>query len=298
MYQAKKLIQAERVYKEGYFGEGVTIAILDSGLNIRHPDLKGRLIYFCDYENGRENCYDDNGHGTHVAGIICGNGTLSNGKYAGVAPKANLVILKVLDEKGNGSTEHVLQALAWIRDNYKKYHIRLLNFSIGYLPGAKIDEMRQLLASIDELWDLGVMVIAAAGNKGPSKQSVTVPGISRRVLTVGACDDKNELPLNLKRGYSGKGPTECCIVKPEVLAPGTNIISTGETNRGFGYVEKSGTSMATPIVCGAMALAFGKNPELTPAALKLIVYQSCTPVEASNHHSWGLLCVDQMMRIV
>ena len=300
MYRAKKLIHAEKAYKNGYYGEGVTIALLDSGLNAKHPDLKDRLTYFYDYEDGKISCYDDNGHGTHVAGIICGNGSLSRGKYAGMAPKAKLVVLKVLDAKGNGSTEHVLKALDWIQKNYRKYNIKLLNFSIGYLPGAKFEEKKLLLDAIDELWDLGVMVIAAAGNKGPSDRSITVPGISRRVLTVGACDDQNELPQNLKKGYSGKGPTDCCIVKPEVLAPGTKIVSTGINSRTgtFGYVEKSGTSMATPIVCGAMALAFEKNKELTPAGLKLIVYQSCSLVEASYRNAWGMIHVDNMLDMI
>lgn len=296
MNRAKRIVHAENVYKKGYSGKGVTIAVLDSGVAVSHPDLSNRVVYFEDYEEHRVSCYDDNGHGTHVAGILCGSGRLSRGKYAGMAPKANLVVLKVLDAKGNGSTERVLRALDWIKKNHEKYQIRLLNFSIGYLPSAKYEEQKRLLDAIEGLWDIGIMVIAAAGNKGPKEQTVTVPGISRKVLTVGASDDEKELPQYLKPGYSGKGPTSCCIIKPEVLAPGTKIVSTGiDRAKHYGYIEKSGTSMATPIVCGAMALAFEKDPELTPAALKLITYKNCKPVAARHKNSWGLLQVDDLI---
>jgi serine protease AprX len=301
MFHAKSVVHAEKVYRDGYTGRGITIALLDSGVMTEHPDLRNRVAYFQDFEAGRISCYDNNGHGTHVAGILCGSGRLSFGKYAGMAPGARLVVLKVLDDKGNGSTEQVLRALDWIKTNYKRYNIRLLNFSIGYLPSAKLDEQKSLLDAIEEIWDIGIMVVCAAGNKGPVERSVTVPGISRKVLTVGASDDQKELPQNLKRGYSGKGPTNCCIVKPEVLAPGTRTLSTGidPRTKAFGYVEKSGTSMATPIVCGAMALALEKNPELTPAALKLLVYQSCERGNVfPNSHSWGILHVDQLMCLI
>lgn len=297
MYHTKSIVHAENVYRDGFTGKGITIALLDSGAAARHPDLANQIVYFQDFDEGRISCYDNNGHGTHVAGILCGNGKLSHGKYAGMAPYANLVVLKVLDSKGNGSTEQVLRALDWVRMNQTRYNIRLLNFSIGYLPNANRNEQKNLLNAVEELWDMGIMVVAAAGNKGPVRRSVTVPGISRRVLTVGACDDEYELPVYLKKGYSGKGPTNCCIVKPEVLAPGTRIISTGVlpgTNT-YGYVEKSGTSMATPVVCGAMALAFEKNPELTPAALKLLLYQSCNPSPSASNHSWGTLHVDRLL---
>lgn len=300
MNRAKAIVQAEKVYHKGYSGRGVTIAILDSGVATSHPDLRNRVIYFADYEGLKTSCYDDNGHGTHVAGIICGNGSMSRGKYSGMAPGVQLVVLKVLDARGNGSTEHVLLALDWIKKHYMQYNIRLLNFSIGYLPTAKLEEQKKLLDAIDELWDLGIMVITAAGNKGPKEQSVTVPGISRKVLTVGACDDTNALPQYLKQGYSGKGPTNCCIIKPEVLAPGTKIISCGFLGKemSYGYVEKSGTSMATPIVCGAMALAFEKNRELTPAALKLLVYRSCKKEENGSTNAWGIIQVDTLLDLI
>lgn len=294
MRRVKEIVAAKQVYASGYSGRKIRIALLDTGATAEHPDLKGRIIYFRDFVSERTDCYDNNGHGSHIAGILCGTGVSSKGIYSGMAPGAELIVLKVLDEDGNGEVKDVMKALAWIEQNWKKYNIRLLNFSVGFVPGALMKEQQVLLEKIDELWDLGVMVITAAGNNGPKCQSVTVPGISRKVVTVGASDDMSWNRDN-KAGYSGRGPTRCCIVKPEILAPGTRINSVcHKTN---GYIEKSGTSMAAPVVCGAMALAFEKSPELTPAALKLLLYKTVKHMPKQSYEkAWGLLQVDALMK--
>jgi serine protease AprX len=136
--------------------------------------------------------------------------------------------------------------------------------------------------------------VTAAGNNGPREGSVTVPGISRKVITVGASDDENP-GGNLPHSYSGRGPTGCCIIKPEILAPGTNIVSLD--HRDHRYIRKSGTSMATPVVTGALALALQKNPSLRPEELKLKLYESAEEVP-ENPHVWGLLNVDSLLAIV
>jgi serine protease AprX len=288
MEHVKELVHAKAVYRQGYTGKNVRIAVLDTGIFL-HRDIRANLIGFVDYVNGRSACYDDNGHGTHVAGIICGNGGIK-----GIAPEANILALKVLDAGGNGKTARVLQALGWILEKHEAYRIRILNFSVGFLPGAGDREQEQILALLEQLWDEGVVIVTAAGNNGPREGSVTVPGISRKVITVGASDDENP-GRNLPHSYSGRGPTGCCIVKPEILAPGTNIISLD--HRDHRYIRKSGTSMATPVVTGALALALQKNPTLRPEELKLKLYESAEEVP-ENPHVWGLLNVDSLLAIV
>lgn len=291
MNDAKQIVNAKRVYQNGYLGRGVRIAVLDTGA-ASHIDLRNRIVYFCDLVHYRTKAYDDNGHGTHIAGILCGTGIGNGKKMTGMAPGAELIVFKVLDARGNGRTEDVIYALSWIKANYAKYRIRLLNFSMGFLPNSGQHEQKEIMKRLEELWDLGITVVTAAGNNGPKRYSVTVPGISKKVITVGACDD-SKIENYLKKGYSGRGPTECCVIKPEVLAPGTGILSL---NKSDGYIRKSGSSMATPIVCGALALCYDKKPDLTPARLKLGLFDSCVKQrEKTNPHSWGLLHVDHLV---
>lgn len=298
MYYAKKQVRAKEVYTKGLTGKGVRIAVLDTGMVPNHPDLKHRAVYFKDFVGDKVQLYDDNGHGTHIAGILCGSGALSNGTNSGMAKNAELIVLKVLDEKGNGNAADAIRALEWIKENYRIFRIRLLNFSVGFRIGNQKPEQRKILELIEELWDLGIMVVAAAGNNGPGKSTVTVPGISKKIVTVGAMGDARMVKYcDEIAKFSGKGPTENCVMKPEVLAPGTQILSTGAD--GNGYIRKNGTSMATPIVCGAFALALEKNPTLTPEMLKLLLYQSVRPaIGEMKGKCWGILDVDALIRIV
>lgn len=288
MERVKQLVQAERVYGQGYSGKNVRIAVLDTGTFL-HRDIRGSVVYFKDFVGSRKKSYDDNGHGTHVAGIIAGNGRLT-----GMAPQADLVVLKVLEKDGGGNTDRVLRGLEWVLSNRERYRIRILNFSIGFLPGAKGSEQKQIIQVLEQLWDENVTVVTAAGNNGPGKGSITVPGISRKVITVGASDDMTA-DMSLPRSYSGQGPTECCVIKPEILAPGTNILSLDY--RGNHYAKKSGTSMAAPVVSGALALALQKNPSLRPEELKVKLYESAKRQEKGKS-AWGLLQVDKLLDLI
>lgn len=301
MNRVKKVIHADYAYRSGLTGKNVTVAVMDTGI-APHPDFGKRIRAFADFYYGKTGIYDDNGHGTHVSGIIAGDGAVSrqtNGSviYSGVAPEAEIVMLKVLDEKGNGSTERVLRGLEWLIKHKDLYCIRLLNISVGMLPGAGKREQKELLDAVDDVWKRGIMVVAAAGNNGPRDNTVTIPGISRKILTVGSCDDARAdgVGKGLKIGYSSMGPTECCIVKPEILAPGTNITSC--TRDGRGYLPKSGTSMAAPVVTGALALAFQKYPHFAPAEMKLRLYERAYPRGAAfGKKSWGVIHVDNLVR--
>ena len=195
----------------------------------RHPDFDQRILIFKDFVHGQKSIYDDNGHGTHISGIIGGNGALSHGRYMGMAPGCNLIVLKALDRNGNGNTKEVLEATEWMVKNKERYHIRILNISVGMLPEAKKEEQKRLLEAMEWAWENGIVVVAAAGNNGPDANSVTIPGICKTIITVGSSDDDGLLlkQNGLLPGYSGRGPTKQCIVKPEILAPGTHIISCG-----------------------------------------------------------------------
>lgn len=276
MERVKELVNAKIVYQQGYSGKKVRIALLDTGVFL-HQDLSERVIYFKDYVNNKTMSYDDNGHGTHIAGIMCGK--------KGMAPQTDLFVFKILDRQGDGSSKHALQALDWLIENHKKYGIRILNFSMGYMPNANVKLQAALMDKLEELWDAGVVVVTAAGNNGPTENSVTVPGISRKVITVGASEEE----------YGGRGPTSCCIVKPEILAPGTDILSLSIEQRK--YARKSGTSMAAPVVCGALALAFEKNPLLTPVELKILLYDSVRRIPEKSY-VWGVLDVDNLMKML
>lgn len=300
MERVRKMIHADYAYKIGLSGKNVTIAVMDTGI-VPHSDLKDRIIFFRDFCQKRMGLYDDNGHGTHVSGIIAGNGMQSvmtrKSNYMGMAPNANVVAFKVLDAKGNGSTQNVLKAIDYLLQVKDKYHIRVLNISVGMLPDAGEKEQEALLAAVEHLWDNGIIVVAAAGNNGPGENTVTVPGISRKIITVGSCDDAERVSFKngLETGYSGIGPTSCCIVKPEILAPGTNIVSCNKSMKG--YVAKSGTSMAAPVVSGALALALERHPEFSPQQMKLRLYERAYPRgNQIGRKCWGILHVENLVR--
>lgn len=297
MERVKKIIHMDYAYKIGLTGENVTVAVMDTGI-VPHLDFDSRILVFKDCINQKNMLYDDNGHGTHVAGIIAGSGKLSQSRcYQGIAPKANLIIIKVLDKNGNGNTANVLSGVDWLLRNKEKYRVRLLNISVGMLKSAGGKEKKELLDAVEAVWDAGIMVVTAAGNNGPKENSVTIPGISRKVLTVGSMDDRMDQTGTYigRDGYSGAGPTDCCIMKPEILAPGTNVVSCSADGRN--YTKKSGTSMAAPVVTGALALAFEHSPELSPAEMKLRLYESAFPRgEYFHKKTWGMIHVDNLIR--
>ena len=294
MNRVRESVNADFAHKRGYIGSGITVAVMDTGI-VYHPDFDNRVVRFIDFTSRRTTAYDDNGHGTHVSGIIGGSGFTSRGKYMGMAPGVNLIMLKVLDKLGNGNTAQVLKALQWIIENREKYRIRILNISVGMLNSAKQEEQNQLLAAVEEVWNHQIVVIVAAGNNGPAEGSVTIPGMCKTVITVGSYDDdKKDLKRSgMMSGYSGRGPTENCIVKPELVAPGTKIASCS-TN--MSYEVKSGTSMATPVVSGAVALLLNRYPYLTPVQVKLRLYETAIDMgKEKNIQGWGKIDVQRLL---
>ena len=294
MNRVRELVHAEDAHRMGIKGTGVTVAVMDTGI-ADHPDFSHRILDFVDFTAGRSGMYDDNGHGTHVCGIIGGTGFASRGRYMGIAPGVRYVVIRVLDKMGNGNTTQVIRAIEWLIRNHKRYNIRILNISVGMLSSAREEERERLLEAVERVWEEQIVVVTAAGNNGPEAGSVTIPGMSKTVITVGSSDDETAIRgrIRMGTGYSGRGPTESCIVKPEIVAPGTKVVSC--SNR-MSYETKSGTSMATPVVTGAIALLLERYPYLTPVQVKLRLYETAVDLgKPRNTQGWGMIDIRRLL---
>lgn len=281
-----------------YLGQNVGVAVLDTGI-YKHPDFENRIAAFHDVVHRKTRFYDDCGHGTHVAGIIAGGGIYDR-DYRGVAPKASIISVKVLDHKGNGNINDLLKGLQWVIDNKDLYNIRIVNISAGTAPKGQEEEASALIQGVDHAWDHGLVVVTAAGNNGPKPMSITTPGISRKVITVGCSDDHEMVDVLGSRmvNYSGRGPTPACILKPEIVAPGSGIMACAAPNRKSSrpYCKKSGTSMATPVVSGAIALLLSKYPEMTNIDVKIKLRESTINLGLpKNQQGWGMLDVKRLL---
>jgi len=277
--------------KLGLTGKGVTIAVIDTGIH-PHEDLinpQNRIIAFHDFVNGETSPYDDNGHGTHCAGNAAGNGSLSNEKYMGPAPEASIIGLKVLDEQGSGRLSTIIEGLEWCIDHKNEHAIRIISLSLG-APAYESFRDDPLSLATQVAWHQGIVVCAAAGNSGPAAATISTPAIDPFIITVGSTDDQNTLERtdDLIADYSSRGPTIDSFVKPDIYAPGTNIISLlapgsklesqiPEMIIDENYIQLSGTSMATPICAGIIALMLEANPTLSPNDIKSILKATSHP---------------------
>lgn len=282
-----------------YLGTGICAAILDTGIAL-HPDLKDRVAGFRDFTGSSIKCRDDSGHGTHVAGILAGNGISSGGTYAGMAPRTDLLIGKVLDREGNGNVDNVISGIQWVMESAVSCGIRIVNISVGTQPDLAQSQKDRLQKAVEELWDMGLIVVVSAGNYGPRSGTVVVPGNSRKVITVGVPDSPSSFSRSRRKriNYSGRGPTNECVIKPDIFAPGTGILSCNSRFSFPGeppYIMKSGTSMATPVVSGALACLLSKYPDMTNVEVKLKLRESCMKIPGTES-GWGLLNVEQLMQ--
>lgn len=295
MNRAKQLIRCNIGADSIWTGRGVGVAVLDTGI-YPHIDFGQRIAAFHDVVRRRREAYDDNGHGTHISGIIGGSGEASEGRYQGLAPGCHLISVKVLDSKGGGYASDVLTGLKWIREQKDNLGIRVVNISVGSYSRRNMNENSALVRGVDAAWDDGLVVVVAAGNNGPGRMTVTTPGISRKVITVGCNDDDKEVNVMGTRmvDYSGRGPTGACVCKPEILAPGASITSC--SNEDGRYSVKSGTSMATPIVAGAIALLLEKYPGMSNRDVKLRLRDRAVDLGLEkNRQGWGLLDVERLL---
>ena len=272
-------------------GKGVTIAFIDTGIN-SHLDFKltkNRLIRFCDFVNNLDKNYDDNGHGTFVAGVAVGTGIVSGKKYAGIAPNANIISLKALNEKGEATAVTILEAMQWVYDNHKQYNIKVVCMSFGSEPLGFKDPIMQ---GAERLWQEGLTVVCAGGNSGPERETIKSPGVSKKIITVGGLNDKrNELGEYDEKNFdvadfSSRGPA-FNRVKPDIIAPSVNITSCSHLG---GYRTMSGTSVATPMVAGLCALIYEKYPNATPDQIKnYLLYNAKSIFKTKYAQGYGLV---------
>lgn len=288
---AKKVLGISEFYNRKIFGKGVTVAVIDTGIN-PHLDFTmptNRIVKFVDLINNKKTPYDDNGHGTFVSSIICGSGLVSNGKYSGISPKSKLIMLKALEENGETGAFKILEAMQWIYDNKDKYNIRVVCMSFGSNPLEKNDP---LIMGAEALWNSGIVVVVAAGNSGPDYQTIKSPGGSVKVITVGGIndnrnqfDDFDETKFEIAK-FSSRGPAGKYF-KPDLVAPAVNIMGAS-TNEKF-YTKMSGTSVATPMIAGICCLILSKYPYLTPDQLKIRLLRNCKKITFDrNQEGFGI----------
>ena len=289
----------------GLDGSGVTVAVLDSGI-AAHPDLGARLVKEVEIVGHDKGFSDPYGHGTHVAGIIAGDGSASRGEGSfrrlnGIAPGARLVSVRVLDENGNGQVSDVLAGIDWVITHRQAYDIRILNLSLGHAPEDPV-ALDPLCHAVEAAWKAGILVVAAAGNAGASGYgSIHSPGNDPAVLTVGASNNflTSSRFDDILTSYASRGPTDELVVKPDLVAPGNRTVSlrsVGSTldrmlpslrvkEEAFNadparagsdslYFQLSGSSMAAGVVSGMAALMLQADPAQTPDTLKARLMRS------------------------
>ena len=284
-------INAVAAWDEGVTGEGVTVAVIDSGIK-RRNDFRARLaarFNFSSLDGGPD---DGNGHGTHVAGVIAGEAD----DYVGIAPGARVLSLKVTDDQGAALASDVIEALQWVVDHRDDYGIGVVNIS---LTSSIADSYRQdpLDAAVEQAWFHGIVVVVAAGNYGGQESAVDhAPANDPYVIGVGAFDDAGTADTADDRAtdWSSRGLTMDGYAKPELMAPGQSIVSTLSSPASYlaqalpgavvdnRYLRLSGTSPSAAIVSGAVALMLEENPDLTPDQVKFRLVQAGQPMNGSQ----------------
>jgi serine protease AprX len=277
----------------GIDGTGVTVAMIDTGV-AQVEDLGARVVARVDFTPGGAGD-DAYGHGTHLAGVIAGDGSASDGKWRGVAPGAKIVSVKVAGPDGSTDVSVVIAALQWVVTHRAQYGIKVLNLSFGTdsLQPYAIDPLN---AAVERAWAAGITVVVSSGNRGPG--TINKPGDDPFVITVGAVDvhQTSDRRDDEVASFSSSGVTQDGFAKPDLVAPGTSIVATrdaGSTIDGLhqdaivdgDYFKGTGTSQAGAVVSGVAALLYQANPSLHPSAVKSILMGST--LRASQYRSGG-----------
>lgn len=279
--QSVPQIGAPAAWASGYDGEGVDIAVLDSGIGATHPDFAGRIGAAQDF-TGSGDTVDRVGHGTHVASIAAGTGAASDGRYRGVAPAANLMVGKVLGDDGSGLESWVIAGMQWAAS----HGADVVNLSLGGAVTKGDDPLSQSLDALSGQY--GTLFVVAAGNASAGVTGtwdVTTPGAAKSALTVGAVSKKDAMWAGSRNGLMGDA-----YVKPEIVAPGANITAAGTD--GFLYRSMTGTSMAAPHVTGSVALLAEEHPDWGPAQFKAALTSTAQPLPDVSAYVGGAGRVD------
>ncbi|MFG2003350.1 S8 family serine peptidase [Spirillospora sp. NPDC048911] len=273
-------VGAPRAWGAGATGRGTKVAVLDTGVDANHPDLKGRVAETANFSESPDTV-DRFGHGTHVAATIAGTGAAAKGERKGVAPDAELLIGKVLDDEGNGTDSGVLAGMEWAAARAK-----VVNMSLGGDPSDGTDPLAEALDGLTQKH--GTLFVVAAGNDG-AISSVATPATADEALAVGAVDGSDKLAE-----FSSRGPrTGRYAAKPEIVAPGVDIVAARAEGTRMGkaldaeYTSSSGTSMAAPHVAGAAALVLQKHPDWTPQQIKAALVGSADPATGGDAFERG-----------
>ena len=311
----------------GYTGKDIVVAVLDTGVDDNHDDLRDKFVagYDCSGNYGvawATNPDDKNGHGTHCAGVIMGTGDpdveLADREYVGIAPDARLVDVKVLTDIGGNLGDHLIMGMEWCIENMEQFSIDVLSISVGNKAGGD-DGTNANARTADAAVDAGLVVVAAAGNEGPDNDGFSSVAASDKVITVGAVDDAGTVSRDddVIAEYSNRGPRRSDNdddileeLKPDVVAPGTDIIACMYSPRpvGFvtGYQQMTGTSMACPHVAGIAALMLEAKPELNASQIKQILrmtadgkgtaYDTNVDAKYSKEYGFGEVNVYEALR--
>jgi serine protease AprX len=283
-------------------GAGVGVAVIDTGIAGDLPDFQtsqgsstSRVVASAVVDPNATTATDTYGHGTAVAGLVAGNGWYRDsgdslyGQYAGTAPDANLVSIKVADDSGNATTLDAIYGLQFAVDHQAAYNIRVINLSFRSLS-AESYTTDPLDAAVEQAWFQGITVVAAAGNLGSDTDAVSyAPGNDPYVITVGASDNQGTVGTwdDVQAAWSSRGTTQDGFSKPDVLAPGAHIVTTLAPGSSFAsacptcvvggaYFQLSGTSLAAPIVSGIAADLLAAHPDWTPAMVKGAIVNTAT----------------------
>ncbi|MFF6785351.1 S8 family serine peptidase [Streptomyces sp. NPDC012510] len=275
-------IGAPTAWKAGYDGKGVKVAVLDTGIDATHPDLKGKILKAKDF-SGSGSADDRQGHGTHVASTVVGSGAKSGGKYKGVAPGAELLVGKVLDDTGFGDNSDIIAGMQWAVAQGAK----VVNMSLGEVDTPGVDPLEKAVNDLSA--SSGALFVIAAGNSGPSDTTVGSPGAAAAALTVAAVDRHDKIA-----SWSSRGPTADGRLKPDIAAPGVDIIAAKAAHgiegndEAPGYVSMSGTSMATPHTAGAAAILAQEHPRWTGERLKSALTASARTLSGVTPYDVGV----------
>jgi serine protease AprX len=285
---------ADQLARSGDTGQGVTVAVLDTGID-NLPDFSGRLIGGVDLSGGNNPFDDQYGHGTFVAGLIAGDGASSGGEYSGEAPGANLVAIKVAGATGWTDIATVISGVQWAVDNRAAYNIKVLNMSLGFQPITST-VINPVDMAVEAAWSSGIAVVTSAGNAGPFNGTILSPGDDPLVITVGALDDMATASINDDEmtNFSSVGPTSPDgWAKPDLVTSGRSVVSLAAPGStiyndypsaliGTANFVGSGTSFSAAITSGAAALVLADNPGLTPNQIKARLLGTTTPGPVGN----------------